>query len=55
MLAMMLGECLAPHNLCTGEYHDFTGAYRIRCACTCHTKKSGLSRPKRPSVKGKGT
>jgi hypothetical protein len=38
-----LSECLAPHDQCTSEYHDFTGKFRLRCVCSCHNKQNSLS------------
>ena len=40
LLPLTLKECLAPHHVCTQEYHDFTGAYRIRCDCMCHNEEA---------------
>jgi hypothetical protein len=28
--------CLAPCNLCSGEYVDITHSFRLRCLCPCH-------------------
>lgn len=44
LLPVALKECLVPHAVCTQEYHDFTGAFRLRCGCSCHNEQNGSGR-----------
>jgi hypothetical protein len=40
-LPSVVTVCLAPCNICTGEYIDITSSYRMRCCCRCHDNKFG--------------
>ena len=35
-LPAVVTVCLAPCNLCTGEYIDTTLSFRLSCLCPCH-------------------
>jgi hypothetical protein len=38
-LPSVVTMCLAPCDMCTGEYIDITYSFRMRCCCTCHSTR----------------
>jgi hypothetical protein len=43
-LPSVVTRCLAPCNVCTGEYIDVTYSFRMRCCCHCHSNINGADK-----------